>query len=63
VTLSTVVDHITPHKGNVSLFWDVNNLQALCVGCHNAGKQSIEVRGYDKAVGVDGWPVHGQARA
>ena len=33
--LATVVDHITPHKGNESLFYDVNNLQALCKICHD----------------------------
>lgn len=33
--MATVVDHITPHKGNKSLFWDVNNHQALCEKCHN----------------------------
>ena len=32
---STVVDHITPHRGNLQLFWDVNNWQALCRTCHN----------------------------
>jgi 5-methylcytosine-specific restriction endonuclease McrA len=62
LTLSTVVDHIRPHKGDVALFWDSNNLQTLCTGCHNAGKQSIEVRGYDKAVGMDGWPLYEQTR-
>lgn len=24
-----VVDHIVPHKGDMALFWDVNNLQGL----------------------------------
>ena len=32
---ANVVDHITPHKGNKQLFWDVNNWQALCTRCHN----------------------------
>lgn len=30
-----VVDHIIPHKGNKELFWDEDNLQALCKGCHD----------------------------
>ena len=48
---STVVDHKIAHKGNLELFWDVTNWQALCRRCHNrktalqdstfAGKSSI----------------------
>ncbi len=32
---STVVDHITPHKGDMKLFWDKNNHQALCKKHHD----------------------------
>lgn len=32
---STRVDHIVPHKGNMKLFWDQKNHQALCESCHN----------------------------
>ncbi len=35
VTAATVVDHIKPHRGNQSLFWDRNNWQALCKPCHD----------------------------
>jgi 5-methylcytosine-specific restriction protein A len=31
-----VVDHIIPHRGDVGLFWDEDNWQALCVACHTA---------------------------
>ena len=34
VTPATVVDHIIPHRGVSSLFWDYDNHQALCVACH-----------------------------
>jgi 5-methylcytosine-specific restriction protein A len=34
-SLSTIVDHIVPHKGNVELFWDLENLQGLCAHCHS----------------------------
>lgn len=34
-TLATVVDHIEPHRGDDTLFWDVDNWQALCATCHN----------------------------
>ncbi|MBF9032129.1 HNH endonuclease [Rhodobacterales bacterium HKCCE3408] len=37
---SPVVDHITPHKGNLALFWDEANLQALCKRCHDTTKQA-----------------------
>jgi 5-methylcytosine-specific restriction protein A len=30
-----VVDHRKPHKGNMELFWDESNHQALCEFCHN----------------------------
>lgn len=36
---SPVVDHITPHRGNLVLFWDPANLQALCKFCHDGEKQ------------------------
>lgn len=58
VTQATVVDHIKPHKGDQSLFWDVSNWRALCAPHHNSVKQSEERTG--KAVlvtGLDGWPI------
>jgi 5-methylcytosine-specific restriction protein A len=33
---ATVVDHIVPHKGNLDLFYDYDNLQPLCKRCHDA---------------------------
>lgn len=32
---ATVVDHITPHKGDQILFWDESNWQPLCKQCHD----------------------------
>lgn len=32
---ATDLDHIVPHKGNLKLFWDVNNWQSLCHRCHS----------------------------
>lgn len=32
---ATVVDHITPHRGDPRLFWDRNNWQSLCKSCHD----------------------------
>ena len=34
-TPATVVDHIVPHRGDVKLFWDRSNWQALCESCHD----------------------------
>ncbi len=36
LTQATVVDHIIPHKGDYSLFWDSSNWQPLCKRCHDA---------------------------
>ena len=32
---ATVVDHITPHRGDAKLFWDESNWQSLCKSCHD----------------------------
>ena len=36
IVVATVVDHIRDHKGNLGLFWDVNNWQSLCKSCHDS---------------------------
>lgn len=35
ITPSTTVDHIVPHRGDIKLFWDTNNWQALCKMHHD----------------------------
>ena len=35
VAAATEVDHIVPHKGDMVLFWDRSNRQALCPSCHS----------------------------
>ena len=30
-----IVDHIVPHRGDSTLFWDTANWAAMCVQCHN----------------------------
>ncbi len=35
ITPATVVDHIIPHRGDKTLFWDQENWQALCKNCHD----------------------------
>ncbi|WP_233882799.1 HNH endonuclease [Brevibacillus laterosporus] len=44
LTGATVVDHIVPHKGDKTLFWDRKNWQPLCEQCHNR-KTAREDRG------------------
>lgn len=34
-TMAQEVDHITPHKGDMELFWDAGNWQPLCKSCHS----------------------------
>jgi 5-methylcytosine-specific restriction protein A len=45
VGAATVVDHIKPHKGDVLLFWDAGNWQALCKSHHDSWKQNLEIHG------------------
>lgn len=39
---ATVLDHIKPHDGDQTLFWDADNWQSLCARCHSYIKQVIE---------------------
>ncbi|MBK5958097.1 hypothetical protein CCR97_08185 [Rhodoplanes elegans] len=57
-TQATVVDHIKPHRGDQSLFWDRSNWQALDATCHSSAKQKAEKSGKPvRVTGVDGWPI------
>jgi 5-methylcytosine-specific restriction protein A len=35
LVLACEVDHVIPHRGDVKLFWDMSNWQALCKACHS----------------------------
>ncbi len=52
-----VADHVEAHKGDLSLFYDPNNLQSLCPDHHDRHKQAEEARGFSEERGIDGWPV------
>lgn len=55
---ATVVDHITPHRGDPILFWDSKNWQPLCKDCHDRFKQREEKSGRASAAcTVDGMPI------
>ena len=36
ITPATVVDHIIPHRGDKTLFWDQANWESLCKECHDS---------------------------
>ena len=54
---SAVVHHLEPHKGDLELFFDLDNLQSVCWTCHSGDIQSTEARQYDSTIGADGWPI------
>lgn len=51
-TLATVVDHITPHRGNYELFWDESNWQSMCKLCHDR-KTAKEDGGFGNPISSD----------
>lgn len=59
VTPATVVDHIQPHRGDMTeggAFW-AGALQSLCKAHHDAGKQREESIGYQAETDESGWPT------
>ncbi len=44
-TPASVVDHMTPHKGDPGIFWDQDKWQPLCQPCHDRHKQRQEKSG------------------
>ena len=45
VEAGRIVDHVIPHRGDLSLFWDQDNWQTLCHACHNRKTASEGGRG------------------
>lgn len=59
ITPATECDHITPKaKGGTD---DLDNLQAICRGCHSAKTEAeaaeAQGRRVRPAIGEDGWPL------
>ena len=54
---ATIVDHVTPHKGNKALFFNPLNLQSLCKTCHDSAKQRLEKSGSLKGSNASGIPL------
>jgi 5-methylcytosine-specific restriction endonuclease McrA len=57
VVAASVVDHIKPHKGDTSLFWNKNNWQSLCSTHHNSTKQRMENQGITIGCDERGMPI------
>lgn len=59
VTAATVCDHIDPKTKETNFF--AGPFQSLCDEapwrCHSSTKQQQERIGYDKTIGLDGWPT------
>lgn len=57
VVAATECHHDNPkQKFDPSTFHD-GPFTSLCKACHDGRAQSIEVRGYSKEIGPDGWPI------
>jgi len=57
VTAANVIDHIKPHRGNLELFHDPANIQALCKPCHDGAKQAQERTGQLRGGDTEGRPI------
>jgi 5-methylcytosine-specific restriction protein A len=57
LTPATVVNHRTPHKGDVQLFFDTDNLESVCKTHHDSAIQSEERTGITRGCDVDGNPL------
>ena len=62
VRAATDVDHIVPHRGDKTIFWDSSNWQPLCHGCHSS-KTARKDGGFNNrstsaaSLSVRGWGV------
>lgn len=57
IVRATVADHVIPHRGDMRLFWDSSNWQALCTNHHSSWKQQREKSGFSTRVHPSGLPV------
>lgn len=51
------LDHIVPHRGDLALFWNVQNLQALCRFHHRSVKAQMERSGRVRGCDANGEPL------
>ena len=57
VVPSVIVDHVVPHRGDQTLFWDTSNWQALCKHCHDSHKHRLERSGTEVGCDANGVPL------
>ena len=55
-TIATIVDRARPHRGDLRLFFDPENLVSLCKPHHDATKQRQERGRRTTIIDPDGWP-------
>lgn len=61
VVPSQEVDHIIPHRGDMKVFWDRSNWQALCNPCHSRKTQrEVNARRYSKQYKIRGCDASGR---
>jgi 5-methylcytosine-specific restriction protein A len=56
-TPATIVHHKTPHKGDLKLFWDEQNLESACATCHSGTDRIADNHGYSQACDENGLPL------
>jgi 5-methylcytosine-specific restriction protein A len=56
VTVATVADHVTPHRGDLALFWE-GDLQSLCATHHDGAKAKQEATGILVGCDTGGEPL------
>ena len=49
VTAANVVDHSTPHRGDMEIFWDQSRWQSLCKQHHDSDAQIRDKGGKQRA--------------
>ena len=57
ITVATVVNHCTPHKGDWHLFVAPDNHESVCKDHHDTLIQREEARGHVIGNAIDGRPV------
>ena len=53
---SAIVHHKQPHKCDLTLFYDTENLEAVYWSCYSGAIQSDKALGYDIQANQNGWP-------
>lgn len=56
LTPATVVNHRKPHRGDLDLFLDRDNLESTCKQHHDGAIQSFEKTGIERGCDVSGTP-------